>query len=190
MDVLLSTKAKKLFDEYIRTNEDIYNLKDHIVELEKLAEKIVKKFPELDKEILLLAIYLHDIGYYPLNLDEDHAITSERIAQKFLESEKYLKEKKVNVLQAIRSHRCKDVLPETLEAKAFAFMDSASHLTDKMYVEMVKQGKGKKALEKLERDYRDLAIFPEIKQEMELLYLSWKSLILNLTKFEQEGFGK
>jgi hypothetical protein len=54
-----------------------------------------------------------------------------------------------------------------------------------MYLEMVKQGKGKKALEKMERDYRDLAIFPEIKKEMEPLYHSWKSLITNLTKFEE-----
>jgi putative nucleotidyltransferase with HDIG domain len=181
----ISLKAKEIFDKYIEKNEDIFNLKDHIVELEKLVEKLKKKFPELDKEILLLAVYFHDIGYYPLNPNEDHAITGERIARKFLEKEKYYKEKMEKVLHAIRSHRCKDVLPETLEAKAFAFMDSASHLTDKMYVEMVKQGKGKKALEKLERDYRDLSIFPEIKKEMEPLYLSWKSLISNLTKFEE-----
>lgn len=177
-----------MFDRYIKNNDDIYNLKEHIVELEKLAEKIVQKFPDLDKEILLLAIYFHDIGYYPINPNEDHAITGERIAREFLERERYSQKKMINVLHAIRSHRCKDIMPETLEAKAFAFMDSASHLTDKMYVEMVKQGKGKKALEKLERDYRDLAIFPEIKKEMEPLYSSWKSLITSLTKFEERGF--
>lgn len=183
----ISLKAKEIFDKYIERNEDSYNLKDHIIELEKLAEKIKQKFPELDNEILLLAVYLHDIGYYPLNSNEDHAITGERIAKEFLEKEKYQKEKMLKVLHAIRSHRCKDILPEMPEAKAFAFMDSASHLTDKMYLEMVKQGKGKKALEKLERDYRDLSIFPEIKKEMEPLYLSWKSLITNLTKFEERG---
>jgi len=182
------SKAKRLFDKYIDTNEDIYNLKEHIIELEKLAEKIIQKFPDLDKEILLLAVYFHDIGYYPLNPNEDHAITGERIARKFLEKEKYSTEKMEKVLHAIRSHRCKDVLPVMPEAKAFTFMDSASHLTDKMYIEMVKQGKGKKALEKLERDYRDLEIFPEIKKGMGPLYLSWKSLITDLTKFEESKF--
>ncbi len=181
----ISLKAKEIFDKYIEKNEDIYNLKDHVIELEKLAVKLTQKFPDLDKEILLIAVYLHDIGYYPLNPNEDHAVTSERIARKFLENKKYSKEKSEKALQAIRSHRCKDILPEVPEAKAFAFMDSASHLTDKMYLEMVKQGKGKNALEKLERDYRDLSIFPEIKKEMGLLYLSWKSLIINLINFEE-----
>jgi len=181
----ISIKAKKMFDKYIESNEDIYNLNCHIEELERLAEKIVQKFPDLDKEILLLAVYFHDIGYYPLNPNEDHAVTGERIARKFLEKEKYSNEKMEKALHAIRAHRCKDILPDTLEARAFAFMDSASHMTSKVYFEMVKDGKGKKALEKLERDYRDLAIFPEIKKEMEPLYLSWKSLITSLTKFEE-----
>jgi hypothetical protein len=71
-------------------------------------------------------------------------------------------------------------MPETLEAKIVAFSDSASHMTQGVYFEIAKKEKeGKKydALQKIERDWRDLSLFPEIKEEMKELYESWKRLI-------------
>jgi len=83
-------------------------------------------------------------------------------------------------LHCIRAHRCKDIAPETIEAKIIAFADSASHLTQGIYLDIVKEekeGGTYDAFEKLERDWRDLSFFPEIKDEMGELYESWKKLI-------------
>jgi hypothetical protein len=134
--------------------------------------------------LLQSSLYLHDTGHYPINKEIDHAITSEKLTTIFLENEKYDKEKTIKVMHCVRAHRCKDVMPNTLEAKAMAFIDSASHMTDKMYIDMIKNGDGEKASAKLERDYRDLAIFPEIQKEMTEIYSAWKILITNLNRLK------
>ena len=43
------------------------------------------------------------------------------------------------VAHCIRAHRCKDVQPQTIEAKIVAFSDSASHLFDSFYIDMAKR---------------------------------------------------
>lgn len=177
-------KAEKLFDEMISNNSDVYNLRSHIIELKKWLEKICKKYPSLDREVLFLSVYLHDIGHYPINSNEDHAITSERISRKFLLENGYNIKKAEQVLHCVRSHRCKDIMPASEEAKALAFMDSASHLTDRVYLSMFQDGLYSESLNKVERDYRDLTFYPEIKKELEPVYLSWKSLLTSLIKLE------
>jgi hypothetical protein len=182
----ITNNAKKYFLSRINdTQPDTYKLIDHITELEKWVEIITKRYPQTNKEILLLSVYLHDTGHYPINREVDHAITSEKLTKIFLENEKYDSDKTLNVLHCVRAHRCKDVMPNTLEAKAMAFIDSASHMTDKMYIDMIKNGDGEKASSKLERDYRDLAIFPEIQSEMTDIYSAWKILIENLIKLQK-----
>ena len=181
----ITIQAKEYFLSSIGKFPDIYNLKSHISVLEKWVKKMKERYPSLDEEIILLAVYLHDVRHYPVNPSEDHAIISEKIAKEFLKKEKYNSEKTIAVLHCVRSHRCKDVLPETPEAKAFAFIDSAGHMTDRLYLDMVKEGKSQKALDKLERDFRDLAIFPEIKKEIEPIYSAWKVLIKKLMEFEE-----
>jgi len=178
--------AEELFNEMIKNNKDVYNLGSHIVELKKWLEKICKKHPNLDHEILLLSVYLHDIGHYPVNENEDHAVTGERISRQFLLENGYDIQKTEQVLHCVRSHRCKDVMPNSEEAKAFAFMDSASHLTDRVYLSMFQDGLHKESLKKVERDYRDLVFYPEIKKELEPVYLAWKSLLSSLIKFEED----
>ena len=132
-------QAKKIFwkmvDDY---SQDPYWLKNHILELEKRVEKVCKMYSELDKNILLLSVYLHDIWHYPINPDEDHAVTSTRIAEEFLTSKNLDSDFISKVSHCVRSHRNKDVLPQTLEAKMMACIDSASHFTDeKMYSSML-----------------------------------------------------
>lgn len=99
----------------------------------------------------------------------------------------YLNVKKV--LYCIRSHRCKDVLPQTLEAKIIAFIDSASYLTSYMYFDMAMSDKAKgeefKAYSKAARDYRDLELFPEVKNELNGLYEAWIKL---LNEYEKINF--
>jgi hypothetical protein len=104
-----------------------------------------------------------------------------------LEKENFPKEKMEKVLHCVRAHRCRDVMPESLEAKIMACIDSASHMTDfSIYSSMAKNDKesGEKfrVYAKMERDWRDVSTFPEIKKELEPLYDAWKKLIKEYEK--------
>lgn len=177
----LIEKAKseflKMVDDF---GSDPYHLLPHVPEAEKWAKRMLKKYPEADEETVLLAIWLHDIGHYPIPTEIDHAVRGEQRAMDFLEKEKYPADKIEKVLHCVRAHRCRDVMPASIDAKIIAFSDSASHMTDTMYLDMVRvneEGKFPRTYAKIERDYRDLAMFPEMQEELSELYKSWKVLL-------------
>jgi 23S rRNA maturation-related 3'-5' exoribonuclease YhaM len=172
----------KMVDDF---GSDPYHLKPHVPEAEKWAKLMLKKYPEANEEGVLLAVWLHDFGHYPIPTEIDHAIRGEQRAREFLEKENYLKDNLEKVLHCVRSHRCKDVMPETLEAKIMAFSDSASHMTDTMYLDMVKtdeKGRFARTYAKMERDFRDLAIFPEMQKELSEIYEAWQVLLKSYEK--------
>jgi len=182
MESKILEKAKENFLKMIVDfGSDPYHLGKHVPEVERWAKYMLGKYPEADKEVVLLAVWLHDIGHYPLPYEGDHAARSEAVAKAFLEKEKYPEEKISRVLHCVRSHRCSDVMPKTLEAKIVAFCDSASHMTDDIYFDMSrddkKEGREFRAYAKLERDFRDLSSFPEVKKELVGLYEAWKKLL-------------
>lgn len=177
-------KAKENFGQYLESNEDIFGLDWHVEEVERWALRLTESYPEADVEIVTLGAWLHDIGHYPINKDVDHAVTGEEIARKFLLSNGYPAEKLERVVHIVRAHRCKDVLPQTIEAKIIACADSASHLTDSMYVDIIKEGRSDYALAKLERDYRDVALFPEAHDELKPVYEAWKKLLNALVELD------
>jgi hypothetical protein len=155
---------------------DPYFLKSHVSEVERWAKYLLERYPQADKEATLLGVWFHDIGHYPLD-GEDHAVKGERIAKLFLENHDYPAERKEIVMHAVRAHRCRDVKPSTIEAKILAWADSASHMTDKIYLEMAKREGPDKAAEKLERDWRDLGLFPDERVELEKDYHRWKKVL-------------
>lgn len=158
---------------------DPYGLKSHVPEAEKWAIKIQKTHPDADLEIVRVAIWLHDIGHYPKD-DTDHALKSERIARDFLSSIAYPPDRMERVLHCVRSHRCADVIPYTIEAKIVACADSASHFTDSIYFDMThkdkEMGRDFKVFGKLERDLRDISMFPEVLAELKAMHDAWKDL--------------
>lgn len=182
-------KAREKFDEMIKKYpEDIYGLVNHLSEMEKWAKKMLEKYSEAEKEVVFLAVWLHDIGHYPVQ-EKDHAIIGEERAREFLAENGYNKEKLEKVLHCVRSHRCKDVQPETIEAKIIAFCDSASHMTDyQMYLKMIqddrRDGKEPRVFNKLSNDYRDLGLFPEMQKELTSLYEAWKKLLEEYNKIQ------
>lgn len=185
----MDSMIDKARTEFLRMVHDFgsdpYHLLSHVPEAEKWAKRMMEKYPEADGEVMLLAIWLHDCGHYPLPTEDDHAVKGEERARKLLEMDGYPEEKMKKVLHCVRSHRCKDVMPETIEAKIVAFCDSASHMTDTMYLDMVRtdeEGRFARTYAKMERDYRDLSIFPEMREEMESLYEAWKNLIKSYEK--------
>lgn len=81
------------------------------------------------------------------------------------------------VAHCVRAHRCNDVQPDTIEAKILAVADSASHLIDGPYIHMGKRVGKEEVIAKLERDYRDIGLLPNIKKELTPLYKAWKNLL-------------
>lgn len=171
-------KTKQFFYEKIdEFGTDPYTLLWHLPEVENRANFCLKEIPA-DKEIVLLWVWLHDIWHYPIPTEIDHAVRGEEIANEFLKNNWYDKEKTAKVVHCVRSHRCKDVQPETIEAKIIAFSDSASHMTQTdLYLWMAKRHGTDKTLEKLERDYRDLEHFPALKEKLHPLYIARKNLL-------------
>jgi hypothetical protein len=155
---------------------DPYFLMSHVPEVERWAKYLLDRYPQADREATLLSVWFHDIGHYPLD-GEDHAVKGEGFAKLFLENHYYPAERKEIVMHAVRAHRCRDVMPSTIEAKILAWADSASHMTDNIYLEMAKREGPEKAAEKLERDWRDLGLFPDEKAELEKFYSRWKRLL-------------
>ncbi|MFA5985787.1 MAG: HD domain-containing protein [Parcubacteria group bacterium] len=182
-------KAREIF--YVMVDNfgsDPYGLLSHVPEMEKWAHFMLRRYPNADAEVVLLAVWLHDIGHYPVPTEEDHAVRGEIRARDFFEKENYATDRMHAVLHCVRAHRCRDVMPETVEAKVVAFIDSASHMTDAMYFNMMKEDKEKNAqfrvYAKMERDYRDLGFFPEMQEELRGMHDAWKNLLQEYEKID------
>lgn len=171
-------KTREFFNERVDNYwKDPFGLKWHVILVENQIKKVLQKNIWANELVCILSCRLHDIWHYPVLEWEDHAIIWEKISREFL-SKQWLDDNIVNqVSHCVRSHRCKDVMPETLEAKILAFCDSASHMQDSMYIEIAKDWRIDYAMGKLQRDYRDLEMFPELKKDYENLYLAWKKLL-------------
>lgn len=178
MNVLVA-KAKSHFLKSFskKKNPPYAYLPGHIEEAEKWAKRILKDHPEADKEVVLVAVWLHDIGQVVDGKNKDHAVESEKETRQFLTKLGLEKEKVEKIAFCVRTHRNKDVAPKTLEAKILAAADSVSHMTDICYIDMIHSDLKGEVLPKIERDYRDAGFFPKLKKEITPLYLAWKKLI-------------
>jgi hypothetical protein len=118
----------------------------------------------------------------------DHAIRSEVLAKQFLTKEKFNKKKTAGILHCIRAHRCKDVMPQSIEAKIVACADSASHMTDSIYMDMARDDKMLKqdfrVYEKMKRDFRDVMVFPEVRLILAPLHRAWQKVIKEYEKID------
>ncbi len=173
----------------LKAKSDPFGLIQHVEIVERWAKFILKSHPEADEETVLLGVWLHDVGHYPVS-NEDHAIRGEKIAISFLKKLRLNKDKLDKAVHCVRAHRCKDVMPGHIEARIVACADSAAHLLDFMYLDVVMCHKNSKnkysAIDKLERDWRDVAAFPEVKNKLEKLYIYWKQLIIEFDKINEE----
>lgn len=150
---------------------------DHVREVEKWSLKILNDYPQADREVVLLGVWLHDIGNMIGDRTVDHAIRSTTEAAKILPVLGLSKQKTGAVTHCIRAHRNKDVEPQTLEAKIVAAADSASHMTGDAYLAFASRGNKASSLAKLERDYRDLGLIPGLQEKLTPFYKAWKNLL-------------
>lgn len=176
-------KSKLHFLETFESSDPTVRLYDelprHVATLEKWAKHLLKLIPQANEDVLLSSVWLHDIGQLVGEKEEDHAIRSEREVLRFLPTIGVTGDVINKIAHCARAHRCKDVLPESLEAKILAAADSASHLTDVVYIQMLDKNSKEVVLAKLDRDFRDVGLLPELKKEINPLIDSWRELIKN-----------
>jgi len=172
--------------DLVKANLPEFNhLVHHLPEVEKWAKKILKEYPDADSEIVLASVWLHDIGQITGDKSIDHAISSEEFVLKTLPSIIGSSDKISQIAHCVRTHRCKDIQPETLEAKILTISDSLSHMTDYVYIDYFQDGRIDEALEKVERDYHDKSLLDlSFKDKIDDLYKNWKLLLISLKKVD------
>jgi hypothetical protein len=174
-------RSKQHFLETYENSDPNVRLYDelplHVGVLEKWAKHFLSKRSDVNKEVLLSSVWLHDIGQLVGEKEEDHAVRSEREVLEFLPKIGIDEKTTEKIAHCVRSHRCKDVQPESKEAKYLAALDSVSHLTDIVYINMLETNPKEIVLAKLDRDSRDIELLPELKEEMMPLLESWRNLI-------------
>jgi len=175
----IEEQAKQHFAKFFSKRENpIYPyLPRHVDQAEKWANIILADYPEADRRVVILAIWLHDIGWAIGEDSLDHAVKSEEETFRFLTDNGLSPETVSKVAHCVRAHRNRNIHPETLEAKIVAAADSASHFTDINYIVHVTDGIKDYALGKLERDYKDIGLLPGLQEKLTPLYLAWKQLL-------------
>ena len=178
----MSQEVKQYFlDQVAKGGDEFRYLLYHVPEVEKWARKILKEYPKANEEIVLSSVWLHDAGLLVGDQDTDHAINSEKVALSFLPTITDQRDVVEKIAHCVRSHRCKDIMPQTIEAKIVAISDSLSHMTDVVYINMYQRGETAQALEKLERDNRDKSLIKlSFTPQIEIVYQNWKNLLLSL----------
>jgi len=177
----LISSTRKHFIETMAAGNPIHDrFPQHVMLVEEWALKILEYYPEADELVVLLSVWLHDIGAKNKKNQEIHEIYSEKETRKFLGSLNLDEELIEKVAHCVRTHRCKeDALPESIEAKILAAADSASHLTDFVYLQMRIDGVSKEDVKaKLERDLRDISMLPKpILDELVPLGDAWEQFL-------------
>ena len=129
---------------------------NHFVVVVKYALELAEK-EKADKEIVEISAWLHDIGCIVHKSQENHHISSAKIAEDLLTRLNYPKDKIEKVKHCILSHRGSvNIKRETKEAQILADADALSHFD--VAKELVSVFGTKEAvLKKLERDYAKMS---------------------------------
>jgi len=173
----------------------------HLREVVAASEDLLKKYPEADREVVILASWMHDLGHLvAITLDEvdsvkaDHHLVGEKMAQKMLEPYNLPKEKQAKIARAILCHRAKEpYLPQTIEEKIVAVADTLSHFESIFYLAYFKiypkdslEVFVTKQKEKMARDWRDLALLPEAQEIARPRYEMISQMLEDFTKGQNE----
>lgn len=177
-ETLVEQAKRHFLETFAKREKPIYPYHPrHVKQVATWARRLLNRFPEANPEVLMVSVWLHDIGWSIGDDAIDHAVRSEAEAYSFLTSAGATPELVARACHCVRTHRNKDVPPETLEAKILAAADSASHLTDFNYIVHCTDGMKEYALSKLERDIRDVNLLPGLQEELSPLYVAWKQLL-------------
>lgn len=166
----------------------------HQKEVAKSAEELLVYYPDANKEVVMLACWLHDIIHYTAKTSEEiiavkklHHINGAIETKKILDNIGLDEETTEKVMRCIERHRNSEgYKPETIEEKIVAAADTYSHFRSIFYLTYFKfhpedsiERMVQIDLEKLERDWRDLQIIPEAAKMAENRYFMLKEMLNN-----------
>lgn len=175
MDIIKKTKIHFLDTFKKKKNPPYIYLSRHVFKTEKWAKIIIRKYPEADREVVLLSVWLHDIGQV-IGGEVDHSVNSENEARLFLPKIGVAPEKIGKITHCVRTHKCGDIQPNTLESKILAVANSASHMTDFYYIIMASSLSKEIALKKFKKDCQIIKFLPNIEKEIKIFCKAWKEL--------------
>jgi len=129
IETKLITTVKSLV-KIIMGNDEAHGY-PHIERVEKLALWIASHYEnQVDKELLLISILLHDIGRFTPKANEvNHAVVSAEIAEKILRCLGYPEDRISLVKDIIKSHSYSlNIEPKNIEAKILSDADKLDAL--------------------------------------------------------------
>lgn len=184
-DPLVANLRDEIIAEAKRSEHiDSWFLPEHLMEVERLANSLCDQFPEADRDVVGLSVWFHDIGRLR-GCEEEHDVYGAQEAKKVLSEKGFPSEKTELVYQACLAHRCKEIKPESLEAKILATADAMSHFSHGFYLRLFQVLKGRMSFgeirdlvrKKLERDYNDKIFFNQAREEIRERYQALKLIL-------------
>lgn len=169
----------------------------HQKEVLKYAIKLLKLYPEANKEVVIISCWLHDFSYYHVkdksafdNQRKIHHIESAKLAGDILSKHRLTVGEIGQIKSCILSHRnSPPYLAKTIEEKIVAVSDTLSHFGSvfyftylKFYPEKSIDDMVKDDLEKLARDKRDFKLLPGSEKLVKKEYETIKKLLANYQK--------
>lgn len=182
--IVLFLREKVIKEAKETTQIGDWFLSKHLMEVERFANLLCDKHPDADRDIVGFGVWFHDIGRLR-GQDEGHDVYGAEEAKRVLIKEGVDTDKIKRVYEVCRSHGCKDVKPESLEAKILATADAMSHFTHSFYFRLFQYYKDEltfeeikdKILQKLERDFNDKIAFDEGRDEVRKQYEAMKVVL-------------
>ena len=186
---LVDTTRTHFSETVARGNAPYPFVPRHVDEAERWALRILSDRAAADEDVVVLSVWLHEIGLALGDVAHDHAVTSEVETRPYLDSEGVPADRIEKMAHCVRAHRCNDVQPGSPEARVLAAADSAAHLTDINYIVMASEASSVAALEKLERDFRDLSLVTGLQEQLGPIYQAWKQLLRPLGNLKDPPGG-
>ena len=161
--------------------------KNHVFVVADNAKVLAQRFGA-NEELSQVAGMLHDIADVKINrFDDKHEAMSLELARELMAKTGFNDEEiSLVVDDAIRWHSCHDGnSPKSLEGKALATGDALAHIQTNFYIYGTwsdgKEGRPLEetkawALKKLDRDFNDKILFPEVREECRANYEHLKAM--------------
>ncbi len=174
--------VKRLVSDKFQADEMLKRFWEiHIMAVEKLARELAQKYGA-DMEIILLGIYLHDIGWLKDPTGRTHDLEGLSITEEMMAELGYDAEAIEKVKSIIRTHSCRTVMPSTLEEKIIATADGMSQFRGDFFIFMLWndkrdiriEDKVRKAMEGLERAFNSKFFFKEERKTIRPYYEAYK----------------
>jgi len=155
----------------------------HLLAVEKNVKYLLKKMPEADAQVLLLAVWCHDLQRIH-GLVGDHQKCGVEETKRFLPQFGVSKEIINKVTKIVATHSCDNRQPTNIEGKILASADAMSHFENSFFVWLmsswlltkkisIRQAK-KDILYKLDLDFNKKIFFPFAKKKLEKKYKLFK----------------